>query len=397
MLRHDLEMNPPENEDDHTMRGSKEEHQPFILNDDTLSLASVYEETEYQPPETRFTLMFPISWEKRLQPFDDFVIKIAQKHTSKYLTWFDLAVTGVVAIETGICLPFIFFVLGWDGLATEISYLMLLLSFISQIPKRFVWRWRPYMVWRAQKTRRKETAVTSSFPSRAVTCGAVYSFVVGYAYIYQYQRFSTDSNVTLAIQWWMPLLILLLTLLSSFARINMGVHYPSDCLAGFLQAILVCVVGTALWHVDTLGCASCFTDACYSPVGSPLEIDGAHLHRINWLSLGIGIAVSILIYIVSVVKPIDFWGKCNRVYGMLFPGVLFQVVFLCGRTSVTSLAPPPPPPWYALFYALAFVGIGTAIGLKGKGKLSFVSFVLTFVLLFSGLVLWRLVLLPIVV
>jgi hypothetical protein len=56
-----------------------------------------------------------------------------------------------VAIETGIATPFVLYVLGFDGLATELSYLMLLLALFSQIPKRFLWRYRPYMVGRALK------------------------------------------------------------------------------------------------------------------------------------------------------------------------------------------------------------------------------------------------------
>ncbi len=130
------------------------------------------------------------------------------------------------------------------------------------------WRVYPDLLWLQRK---KDE--TSSFPSRAVTCAVVYSFGASYAYMYHYDTYQ--------IQWWMPVLLVSITFLASFARvrhflkkpstrwnlphmqdftryaesrewggtgciwlilfffqINLGVHYPSDCLGGILQ---VCI------------------------------------------------------------------------------------------------------------------------------------------------------------
>ena len=69
-------------------------------------------------------------------------------------------------IEFGIMLPFVLHGLGIDSLATLFTYIAVALGIIPQIPKRFIWRSRPYMVGRAIKLNK---AGTSSFPSRAVT------------------------------------------------------------------------------------------------------------------------------------------------------------------------------------------------------------------------------------
>jgi len=102
-------------------------------------------------PKQRWLTMFPNSLEAVTRSFDDYFIKIVQRYHSKGLAYFDLFITAFVAIETGIACPFILYVLGFDGLATELSYLMLLLALFSQIPKRFIWRFRPYMAKKSFK------------------------------------------------------------------------------------------------------------------------------------------------------------------------------------------------------------------------------------------------------
>jgi len=347
-------------------------------------LSSVYEETDFPVPQQKFLLKFPVSMEKRLQPIDNAIIGVCQRFRGKFFLFLDLFITGCSAIETGIAAPFCMFVLGWDGIATELSYLMLLTCVLSQIPKRFIWRWRPYMVWRAQKIRKTETAVTSSFPSRAVTCATVYAFMIIYAYIFYIEK------TTFFITWWMPFVILLAVFMSSFARINMGVHYPSDCLAGFIQGIIVCIIGTMLWHADSVGCDSCIGGKCYAIEGSGSEIDKSNLQRINFTVVGVGLLISLLITIVSVVKPVDFWGKCDRVYGMLLPGILFQVTFLCKRTAGTALAIPAQCPWYGYFYGVGFTGIATFIAWRNNGKFPVLSFAIQFIMMFCALAFWRL-------
>ena len=89
----------------------------------------------------------------------------------------------MVALELIIAAPFALLMIGYDSLSIQIGYLALVLATLSQvcvfnnvlcidcrkliiiikIPKRFVWRYRPYMIYRAQERKRDKT---SSFPSR---------------------------------------------------------------------------------------------------------------------------------------------------------------------------------------------------------------------------------------
>ena len=101
--------------------------------------------------------------------------------------------------------------MGLDDVATESTYLILVTAFFSQIPKRFIWRYRPYVVGRAEGRRRD---ITSSFPSRAVTCGVVYSYALcrGFAHRAGREGFT----------WYMPVSMVMCGFLAAFARINLG-------------------------------------------------------------------------------------------------------------------------------------------------------------------------------
>lgn len=328
--------------------------------------------------------VFPVYMERKLKSFDDPIIAFCQRFEGKRWYYFSLFCTGLVSIEFGIAAPLVLYILGYDGLGTEFVYLALLTALISQIPKRFMWRFRPYMVNRAKMVKKDKT---SSFPSRAVTCSTVYSFAVIWGYTYR----TMSSDGSFSFQWWMPFLFVFAILLSSFARINLGVHYPSDCVAGFLQGLLVCLIGTGFWMGDTVGCSSCKNLGCYSHFPDH-TITFNNLSHINIFMVLLIIAFSVLIPLVSVMKPIDFWNKCDRVYGMLFPGIAFQLLFLCPNSTNEgySLGAPPRPEWYDYLFAIAVAGITTAIGARVQGRRPvFVYLVLYTSLLFS-LSLWRL-------
>ena len=106
-----------------------------------------------------------------------------------------------------------------------LTWFSLSLSVVSQIAKRFVWRSRPWMVARAKLVMRTKT---SSFPSRAVTCSVCY-VVIFYVVAWN------EMFAGLTFQWWMCFILPISVLLSSFSRVQLGVHYPSDCLFGSIQ------------------------------------------------------------------------------------------------------------------------------------------------------------------
>lgn len=289
---------------------------------------------------------------------------------------------AVLAIETGIALPFVLFMVGADGLAGEFVFVMVLTCMISQIPKRFVWRHRPFMTNRALCIRRD---LTSSFPSRAVTCGVVYGYLICYAIVY-----SVDQEVQLAS--WMPVFLGVMMLVSAYSRVQYGCHYPSDCAVGAFQGLLVCALATTLYKYDVIGCTSCIYNECYA-------FDPAH--AITWTSFkGAGwqlfaavCVISGLILILSVIPPVHFWGKCHHVYGMLFPCIAFQLAFLCKTHNSLEFSLPYPgtPPWWAPIVAVLAAVIATVVGIKGRtARFSIIAYTCLYLGMFWLLVLTRL-------
>jgi len=326
-----------------------------------------------------------------LAPIDDALIESLQKPSGPVVYYFNVFLSALTAIETGVIAPYALFVLGYDAAATAVTYLVLVTAFGSQFPKRFIWRFRPYVLGRAEG-RRKDA--TSSFPSRAVSCSVVYAYAVCW---------SVAAEGEGLVQWWMPIVLLLSTLLSAFARINLGVHYPSDAVVGFLAGLFYCGVGTALYELNAAGCGSCRPaphGRCHAkdPSGRPAQPGSVSpfnlesLRHINVAVLLIGLLLSLAIYMVCVVPPIDFWRKCDFVYGMLMPCLLFQVLFLCPTYTSPAHALPPPPSisiWHFM-WVLLFSSVAALIGFKLQKLLKYACFVLVFAITLLTMSSWRL-------
>eukprot|EP01125_Pyxidicula_operculata_P009814 TRINITY_DN3230_c0_g1_i2.p1 TRINITY_DN3230_c0_g1~~TRINITY_DN3230_c0_g1_i2.p1 ORF type:complete len:222 (-),score=18.55 TRINITY_DN3230_c0_g1_i2:341-1006(-) len=186
--------------------------------------------------------------------------------------------------------------------------------------------------------------------------------------------------------------------LVSFARVNLGVHYPSDCVAGAIMGILVCVIGKFLWFADSYACG-CNGDIeiCYAG-DNVLVIDPWNLSRINFWVLAGALVGQLLFSVLMVVKPLKFWVKFGSVFGFLFPALTFRFVFLCpvGELSA-SLARPYVmyststfPHWWALIYALGACLIGMGVGMKLQKKCNMVVFVGYWIFYTGAISVWRL-------
>jgi len=344
-------------------------------------------EKKYPFTYDRFVWVFPNKLERWLSGFDDPIIKLFQIPSGPVFFAFSMALTGVTTIEVCIVLPFVFFAVGYDSLGILWLYLSLSTAFVSQIPKRFFWRFRPYMVDRAVKCRSDKT---SSFPSRAVTCAVVYSFGISWSYYVHYEK-----EKTLELEWWMPLLGLVLVFATSFARVNLGAHYPSDCLAGALQGMLVSGVGFALHEGEVFTCGDCEKDKCYSDDKS-LQLNSSLVH-VCWWSFVVGLFVLLGFVAIAMVRPIQFWVKSDRVCGLLFPCILFSILFLCPTSCNSHYALPPPEiHWFSFVYAVSVafcvsvVAVGAKIVTPKKYYFSYVSFLVVFFVVFVALSFWRL-------
>jgi len=341
----------------------------------------------FQPAE-KCILPFPRPLENFFRPLDDFFISITQFTSNKILAWICDLITLCTAIEIIFMVPFALLALGIDGLGSEMVYLGLTTAVISQIPKRFIWRYRPWMVQRSIPIRKPKT---SSFPSRAVCCGVVYVFVVVYAYLYY-------VNEVMKIEWlWMSLLFIVVILGSTFARVYLGAHYPSDCLFGAVEGILICAIGTVIWELDALGCTSCKDGKCYSPSGSDTQLTYRNLVDMSLWPFVAVVGASLIVTVLAVMKPIHFWRKCDRALGLLLPCAAFQVGFLCPNGSETGCslaAPEMPPPYWAYLFAIGVPVILLIIPTVLKSKNYTLNFMILYSLTLGLLVTWRLFVLP---
>jgi hypothetical protein len=187
------------------------------------------EEYVFRGDYHRFVYFVPDGFESFWQRFDDFFIRVCQRFQNKLIKLFCKFITALTSIELGITAPLVLFLLGLDYLATIALYQVLSVTIVSQIPKRFVFRKRPHVAGRAIRMSKNHT---SSFPSRAVTCAILYAAYTCFAIRYAVRH---DPTATFSFWFWIWPVVFIAFIVTSFARIHLGVHYPSDCLFAAVQ------------------------------------------------------------------------------------------------------------------------------------------------------------------
>ena len=70
-----------------------------------------------------------------------------------------------------------------------------------------------------------------------------------------------------------------------------------------------------MWQANLLGCSTCHDNLCYSTVGSDEELTASNLKYMSWIPFMIVIILSFILTILAVVRPINFWRKCDRSLG----------------------------------------------------------------------------------
>ncbi|KAJ3450958.1 hypothetical protein M0812_07154 [Anaeramoeba flamelloides] len=311
--------------------------------------------------DRRFCYQIPESFEIRFIKYDIKILQFIQKWDNKFLDYLALFITLVTTIEAGIIASPVLFLLGQDSIAIELTYIILMYGLISQIPKRFLWRTRPFM---RGYSKQKRKDYTSSLPSRAVSGAIVYMYLIDHAIsLYKYH-----DKVQLT--GWIILSSLIFALLATWSRCYFGVHYPSDCLLGLIQGIVICLFGFLIYRSDIIGCKSCSDKACYTKLPNK-EITFSHLERADWVLFAISSVVSIVLMLLSIVKPVEWWRKSHFFFGTIIAGIVFHLVFLCPdkklRKNPTSLPPPPPPnKWY--FWLISIGQLAFVIEKKKKNE-----------------------------
>ncbi|KAA8494217.1 hypothetical protein FVE85_4192 [Porphyridium purpureum] len=292
------------------------------LETDALELSSMR-------PKDSYVYDFSEALDDYTQSYDDAIISLMQRQTGRAVYALSVFFSALTAIESAIWMPFVLFSLGYDRFATIATHLLLALALISQIPKRFLWRPRPWMIGRAKGIRKDPT---SSFPSRGVTCAIVFPLTI---------LLGIEAETGRRI----PILVYLVSILvlvacTFWARVHVGAHYPTDAFGGMLLGIFVVLVGLhSLRFHDLMQCST--NNSMYpSDAARVLTHDNwsaaaSHI----WPALLIGALFSSVLALLSAVAPVHFWLKNNYVYGLLLSSLTVRYAFLCPQAHGFGFAP----------------------------------------------------------
>lgn len=287
----------------------------------------------FDADESRFVNSFPERWEEALSSFDDAVIARVQSseqpccNSRRATVLLSMTITSATAIEFGLSIPVLLLSLQqYDREAIAALYVMLSMAFLTQIFKRFVWRDRPFAVGRAIALHSE--LKTSSFPSRAVVGGVVYASFVG-ALLSPYRDALPWGPST----WLSWLLVAGLAIGSSWSRIVLGVHYPSDCLCGAALGLVIFVIGVsgARLHYSSCGCH--FDDA--DGGSGDDDVGGSSDSENTWAAvvLVLGLFLSSGSVTAMAAPPINFWKKGTHAFSLLFSSLIFTLAFRCPRLT----------------------------------------------------------------
>uniref|UniRef100_A0A7S2WCT8 Phosphatidic acid phosphatase type 2/haloperoxidase domain-containing protein n=1 Tax=Rhizochromulina marina TaxID=1034831 RepID=A0A7S2WCT8_9STRA len=205
---------------------------------------------------------------------------------------------------------------------------MLCMAFMTQLPKRFCWRARPFAVGRAIKVKGLET---SSFPSRAVVGAVVYAAWLTTALDQSDWDHGIRGNASgCRLPPWLPRSLLAwgwivgATFLASAARVLLGVHYASDCVAGAILGIFIHLAGTGLtrWHFSSCHCCDDH---------SPAVGDSWTTASVAVVILGCLLSGALLLLLSA--PPLEFWRKFTHAGSLLLPPLIFILAFLCPTLS----------------------------------------------------------------
>ena len=348
--------------------------------------------THYEP-QIPFVSLFSASADHKLRPFDDNIIALVQWPLNTYLRLpalaFAMGFTALSAIEVGIVLPLALYLAGFDDIADQALMCVIVLAVMSQVPKRFMWRARPWMVRRALTVRRDKT---SSFPSRAVTCAVVYTFIAGFALLNGY-----NIGIVIAIT-------LVSALCTSIARIMLGAHFPSDCVVGLIQGAAATAIGYGFYYALLATVSKCTTDgqsvkimnvSCYTPTDGGSVTPLTQSSQVPWILVTVIFIISLLIQVAVSIAPLKFWTKSSYVFGVLTAAIAFRLSILGRPTYVhhTLIPPAYPPSIFSILLAICLAFGLTFISKyinKLKGIISFIISILISTVIYAIMVTWRL-------
>lgn len=335
------------------------------------------------PTPTKYQLRFPEALERAFAPLDDAVVRVVQKRTSGAIHWFVMSLTFFSAIEGSLSVPATMYALGYDRAAGLCFSVLWVLCIVSQIPKKFIFRKRPWMTGRALPIRQDRT---SSFPSRAVVCAVVFSWLIAQS-LFDEQILTYERPSTLV---WLG--IVFVSAITAFARINVGAHYASDTICGFFLGVAVINMGK--WHEQIWQSCGCRVEDVHRVTAEMSAAENQGWSRFSVLRM---IFSTLISYGLTLVSIQGFWVKCSYVYGLLLSSATFRAAFMCVGQSpkdvglVTQVANHGTFAQKSLaavqFLTLLLFGMVTR---GNKGKFRYLVFTLIYFLSLTFILYWRL-------
>lgn len=135
--------------------------------------------------------------------------------------------TIIASLSVALFAPGIWRIVGWQ------SFIALSVSFvITTVIKRKIQRIRPYLVLPEAKVGRNPLQ-DYSFPSGHTT--AIFSVITPFLFV----------------SGWFSLFLILLAIIVGLSRIYLGLHYPSDCIAGSMIGTITALFTVMLSELPT--------------------------------------------------------------------------------------------------------------------------------------------------
>lgn len=141
-------------------------------------------------------------------------------------------------------------------------------------------------------------------------------------------------------------------------------------------------------------CGDCTIGTCYAdPKCLTCYINYFHLERINFFVSSVFFGSCLMVGVLFIIRPIEFWTKFSRVYGLILPPLCIRLLLLCpGRERKGNALGIPKSnlEWYIYFYASSVSVVSMFIGWRVGKRVPLLAFTLFYLVLLSTLVVWRL-------
>lgn len=275
-------------------------------------------------PTRRYYKELPAFIDKLCYSIDQPFLSLIQSHTSPYIVFCAQLFSMLFSTNTLACFPTFFLLLGKYDLVFICVAIIGTYLCLTWLMKRFVWRYRPYMVNRGKLV---IPVPGSSFPNLLCSNVIIFLFLTVLILDWTFHlKFETYDPYPIQINQnsfiFSPFFIIpgLLTLvLSAYFSIYCSLSYPTDCVAGIANGLFFILLGTLAHKGCLLFCS----------------VDIYVIDSIDLLSLADFILI-ICIFIfgstivcMSMSYPILLPCRVSVLMGIYFPAIVFTFLYIC--------------------------------------------------------------------